>query len=455
MEAFYIVLSLVLGAASGFLAACVWLVPSVKTARMQAQQAQRLQQEVKEQQDRLLRLDVDNARLREQAASLEKQRVLVEKNFSELSATYRAQFADLAAKILEEKSKGLESKTTETLRPLALQLETFFKKVTDMERLTSEKQSLLEKGLADVIKSTEKIDQSALDLTAAIKGRPEVRGSWGEEALRRILEISGLKRGVDYFEQVSDGGKRLDVQIALPAGRWIVVDSKTIFNHYAQYYQEENPQKKEAFLAEHVKDIKATIKDLSSKKYYLPFQKTGEKMQPDYTLMFVSPESALFAALSKDPDIVNEAWKNDVALVSSSSLINTLKMVARLWNIERQNEYMDELKEDVVKLMERFNEFLVSFAKTESAVANAYGAIKTARTHIDGNNGALLPTAQRIIDVYEAPITKDNARLLKRMGYDYNGSKRRGKVAVLPEGAAAGRQEALSDSSEAADSLGR
>ena len=341
MEAFYIVLSLILGAAAGFLAACVWLVPSVKTARMQAQQAQRLQQEVKEQQDRSLRLDVDNARLREQAASLEKQRVLVEKNFSELSATYRAQFADLAAKILEEKSKGLESKTTETLRPLALQLETFFKKVTDMERLTSEQQSLLEKGLADVIKSTEKIDQSALDLTAAIKGRPEVRGSWGEEALRRILEISGLKRGVDYFEQVSDGGKRLDVQIALPAGRWIVVDSKTIFNHYAQYYQEENPQKKEAFLAEHVKDIKATIKDLSSKKYYLQFQKTGEKMQPDYTLMFVSPESALFAALSKDPDIVNEAWKNDVALVSSSSLINTLKMVARLWNIERQNEYMD------------------------------------------------------------------------------------------------------------------
>ena len=377
-----------------------------------------------------------NARLEEQAVSLEKQRALVEKNFGEIAATYKAQFADLASKILEEKSKGLESKNTEVLRPLALQLESFVKKVNDMERLTSEKQARLEKGLSDVIKSTEKIDQSALNLAHAIKGEAIVRGSWGEEALKHILDSAGMKEGLDYFEQVSEEGKRVDVQIALPADRWIVVDSKTIFNHYVDYYNEQDPKKKEELLDAHVKDVKRTIRDLSSKKYYKKFQEQGEKVQPDYTLMFVYPESALLAAVSHAPDILNEAWANNIALVSATSLMSTLKMVAKLWDIDKQHEYMDDLKEDILKLMEKFNDFLVNFAKAENAVANAFDAVKTARGHIDGNKGALLPTAQRIVDVYEVPVTKENARLLKRMHYDYDGAKKRGKALPKPAEAA-------------------
>lgn len=374
-------------------------------------------------------LSADNARLQAQNEALAKERVLVEKNFAEVAATYRAQFADLATKILEEKSKGLESKNTEVLRPLTLQLESFVKKVHDMERVTTEKQAQLEKGLSDVLKSTEKIDQSAVSLTNAIKGEAIVRGSWGEEALKRILDSAGMKEGVDYFEQVSEEGKRVDVQIALPSDRWIVVDSKTIFNHYVQYYNEQDPKKKEEHLAAHVKDVKKTIRDLSSKKYYKKFQETGEKVQPDYTLMFVYPESALLAAVSEDADVLNEAWKNNIALVSATSLLSTLKMVSKLWDIDKQHEYMDELKEDIQKLMEKFNDFLVNFAKAENAISNAFDAVKVARGHIDSNKGSFLPVAQRIIDVYEAPLTKENARLLKRMNYDYNGSKKRVKAA--------------------------
>ena len=378
-------------------------------------------------------LSADNARLQAQNEALAKERVLVEKNFAEVAATYRAQFADLATKILEEKSKGLESKNTEVLRPLTLQLESFVKKVHDMERVTTEKQAQLEKGLSDVLKSTEKIDQSAVSLTNAIKGEAIVRGSWGEEALKRILDSAGMKEGVDYFEQVSEEGKRVDVQIALPSDRWIVVDSKTIFNHYVQYYNEQDPKKKEEHLAAHVKDVKKTIRDLSSKKYYKKFQETGEKVQPDYTLMFVYPESALLAAVSEDADVLNEAWKNNIALVSATSLLSTLKMVSKLWDIDKQHEYMDELKEDIQKLMEKFNDFLVNFAKAENAISNAFDAVKVARGHIDSNKGSFLPVAQRIIDVYEAPLTKENARLLKRMNYDYNGSKKRVKTAEKEE----------------------
>lgn len=103
--------------------------------------------------------------------------------------------------------------------------------------------------------------------------------------------------------------------------------------------------------------------------------------------------------------------------------MSTLKMVSKLWDIDKQHEYMEDFKEDILKLVEKFNDFLVNFAKAENAVANAADAVKVARGHIDGNRGAFLPVAQRIVDIYEVPLTKDNARLLKRMNYDYTGHK--------------------------------
>ena len=368
-------------------------------------------------------LTVENTRLTEENRSLKREKELIERNFKELSATYKAQFSELATKILEDKTKGLEKKNAEVLAPLRQDLENFVKKVNDMERQHTAAQARLEKGLGDVIKSTEKVDQSALHLTNAIKGESIVRGSWGEETLKRILDAAGMKEGVDYFQQVSEEGKRVDVQIALPKDRWIVVDAKTLFNHYMHYFNAQDAKEKQAALAEHVREVNKTIKDLSSKKYYKKFQAQGDQVQPDYTLMFVYPESALLAAVEADPDVLSEAWKNNIALVSATSLMSTLKMISKLWDIDKQHEYMEDLKEDVLKLMEKFNDFLVNFAKAEQAVSNAAESMKIARGHIDGNKGALLPVAQRIVNIYEAPLSKDNTRLLKRAEYVYNGLK--------------------------------
>lgn len=411
------------GIGVGCLFMWLWMSVRLKSAQSAAARLEALEPEAVRLRGENASLAVDKARLEEETRSLVREKELIEKNFKDLSSTYQAQFSELAGKILEDKTKGLEAKNSEALRPLTLHLENFVKKVADMERQNTTVQARLEKGLADVIKSTEKIDQSAVHLTNAIKGEAIVRGSWGEETLKRILDAAGMKEGLDYFQQVSEEGKRVDVQIALPSDRWIVVDAKTIFNHYAAYFNAQDPQTKKSALEEHVKDVKKTIKDLSSKKYYKKFLAEGDKVQPDYTLMFIYPESALLAAAEADPDVLNEAWKNNIALVSATSLMSTLKMVSKLWDIDKQHEYMEDLKDDVLKLMEKFNDFLVNFAKAENAAANAAEAIKIARGHIDGNKGAFLPVAQRIVDLYEAPLTKDNARLLKRVGYVYNGLK--------------------------------
>lgn len=407
-----------------------WYYPRVKNLQAESERLARQAERLTQAEDALRTQERDNASLQvrlaaaeEEKKSLLREKDLVEKHFKDLSTTYQAQFADLANKILEEKSKGLDGKSKEVLAPLRQDLESFVKRVSDMEHRHSLMQARFDERLDEVIKSTAKIDQSAVHLTNAIKGESIVRGSWGEEALKRILDSAGLKEELDYFQQVSEEGKRVDVQIALPGERWIVVDSKTIFNHYVAYYNEADPKQKAAYLDAHVKDVKKTIKELSSKKYFKKFLAQGDKIQPDYTLMFVYPESALIAACEVDANLLSEAWENNIALVSATSLISTLKMVSKLWDIDKQHEYMEDLKEDIIKLVEKFNDFLVNFAKAEAAISTAAETIKVARGHIDGNKGALLPVAQRIADIYESPVTKENARVLKRVGYSYNGGK--------------------------------
>lgn len=396
-------IGLLVGLLGGVVICYLW-----KIARLQAELSAALQ---------------EKARLAAVSESLAREKESEKRNFQALAEASKAQFAEVAQKILEEKTKGLDTANSKTLSPLKEAFDGFVKKVADMEDKTGRAQSRLETKLEEVIKSTAKIDESAVHLTNAIKGESIVRGSWGEETLKRILDAAGLKEGLDYEQQVSDEGKRVDVQVHLPKDRFIIIDSKTLFNHYIHYFNAQDPKEKEAALAEHVKDVKKTIKDLSSKKYYKKFVSVGEKVQPDYTLMFMYPESALLAAVEAEPDILSEAWKNNIALVSATSLMSTLKMVSKLWDIDKQHEYMEDLKDDILKLMEKFNDFLINFAKAENAVNNAADAVKIARGHIDGNKGAFLPVAQRIVDIYEVPVTKDNARLLKRMNYDYSGGK--------------------------------
>ena len=79
-------------------------------------------------------LRVENTKLTEEKNSVRREKELVEEHFKSLAGTYQAQFAEVASKILDDKTKGLESKNTELLRPLSQHLDDFVKKAADLER---------------------------------------------------------------------------------------------------------------------------------------------------------------------------------------------------------------------------------------------------------------------------------------------------------------------------------
>src|SRR5207245_4481053 len=79
-----------------------------------------------------------------------------------------------------------------------------------------------EQQLRTLTSSSQELQRQAGNLATALKGMPQVRGRWGELALRRTVELAGMVEHVDFVEQQSaegeEGRLRPDMIIQLPAG---------------------------------------------------------------------------------------------------------------------------------------------------------------------------------------------------------------------------------------------
>jgi hypothetical protein len=63
-----------------------------------------------------------------------------------------------------------------------------------------------------------------------------VRGRWGEQTLRNVLEASGMSGRFDFVEQLTtdDGKQRPDVVVKMPGGGMFVIDAKAPLNAYLE-----------------------------------------------------------------------------------------------------------------------------------------------------------------------------------------------------------------------------
>lgn len=361
----------------------------------------------------------ENKFLTAKCASEQKQREMIEIFNKERENTFKT----IAQEILEAKVANFNEQAKISWTPLQQDVRNFREKLEQLEEANKMGQVELKKEIGDVLNLNNALQQQALDLTKAIKGDPTAKGAWGEATLFNLLEGAGLKSGIDFFEQSVHGAHRFDILLKLPNNNYLIIDSKTTFEHYMNYSTCQDEEQKKKFLKAHIDDIKDTVKDLAGKEYPKDIKDPqGQTFRPDFTLMFVNPQSALECALKADNTLFNYAWKNNILLVCHDTLINTIEIVKKLWNIENQYNQMQDTIELIKGLNIKFTHFLAQFADVEEKAKNCLKAIEIARGHIDGDKGAILPLVNQIQKTYQAPqISKDNARSIAKANYDYDG----------------------------------
>jgi DNA recombination protein RmuC len=264
----------------------------------------------------------------------------------ELQQQMAQQFENMAHKIFEDKSVKFANQNmaslTSVLDPLKERLKDFEKKVEDTYGLERAERGALRGELSKLMDLNRLMSNEAANLTRALKGDTKTQGNWGELILENILERSGLRKGQEYISQAihmdlkDEAGQtvRPDIIVNLPEGKHLIVDSKMTLNAYEAYASASTPEEQERYGRLHVEALKKHIDGLSEKKYH-----ANEKLiTPDFVILFMPLEPAFALAFKLRPEMFQASWDRQIAIVSPTTLLTTLRTVAALWKQDRQQK---------------------------------------------------------------------------------------------------------------------
>lgn len=293
-----------------------------------------------------------NQKLKDQKIELEK-----------LQEHFRLEFRNLSNTILEDKSRRFlemnEQKVGEILKPLKERITAFEQKVEHSSQNTLKWNTELKEQIKSLAEANQKIANDANALALALKGDKKMQGNWGELQLEMILEKAGLQEGIHFRKEVSlkdeEGSRfRPDFIINLPDSKHLVIDSKVSLVAYEQYFNAENEDDQNTYLKAHIQALNNHISQLSHKNY----QKLHGINSPDYIMLFVPIEPALYLALNKDAALYEKALNANIVLVSTGTLLATLRTISYIWKQENQKRNVLEIAKESGALYDKFVGFL-------------------------------------------------------------------------------------------------
>ena len=341
----------------------------------------------------------DNTRLQ---TSMKEQRQQAEeklKLLNEARESLQDGFKNLANEIFESKQKEFKTQSKEQLSgvldPLHERIKAFEKRVEDTYNSEAKERFSLQKEVRNLQELNARIAQDAVNLTNALKGESKKQGIWGEMVLERVLESSGLGKGREYDVQVSlksAEGARLqpDAIVRLPEGKDVVIDSKVSLSAYEKYCSTQDEAESRTALDDHIRSIRTHIKQLSEKDY----QALEGIRTLDYVLMFVPIESAFSLATQEDPALYTDALSQQIAIVTPSTLLATLRTIQNMWRIEQQNRNADEIADRAGKLYDKFVNFVADLELIGQRLDSTRGAWDDAWNKLVDGRGNLVKRAE-------------------------------------------------------------
>lgn len=348
------------------------------------------------------------------AVALEKEK----QRFATFEKDFNDKFENLAHKIILDKTAkftDLNKENIETiLKPLGEKIKEFETKIVKTNEDFLKGHTKLGEQLKFLNEQNIKISEEANNLTKALKGDSKTQGNWGELILERVLERSNLTKDREYFVQPSfedsEGNKQLpDVVIHLPNDRRMVIDSKVSLRAYERYVNEEDPALQESYLKDHIKALKDHIAQLSAKKY----EDLLKGKSPDFVLMFIPIEPALYLAQNKDSAFFYSAFQRNILLVSPTTLLSTLRTIDALWSNEKQQQNALEIAKHAASLYHKFKNLLEDLEGVGNRIESTQKAYDKAMKKLTGNQN-LIKDIHRLEELGVSPKDKIDAKWKNR-----------------------------------------
>ena len=350
-------------------------------------EASRHRTEAVELQTRLASVEADRAARVEEMG---KQQADLETRFKAIAAeisqstrdTFMKEFRDLSTEQTTTAGKTVK----ELVDPVRERLKELHEYVSKSDTARSEDTAKVSAGVEQLVSETSGLRQILRD--------SKMRGAWGEQHLRNVIEAAGMSRHIDYIEQATigelgtEGRGRPDVVVKVPGGASVVIDAKTPFAAYDRAVQTSDEAEQQKALAEHAAALSERAKELGDRDY-------GRWVSgsPDFVLMYVPTDPMLDVAMDVDSDVWQNAWQRHRVLIATPGLlIAFLRTVALTWqrhDIARNAEEVAKLGND---LYSRLSTYLSHIDKMRRGLRTAVDAYNDS---VGSFERMVLPQARR------------------------------------------------------------
>lgn len=315
----------------------------------------------------------------------------------ELQVTFKSEFENLANDIVKKQTKDFSDQNSTLLKPFREQLKSFETTVQSQMKESIEKAATFKEQIEQLKNLNLQISEEATNLTNALKGDNKLQGNWGELILEKVLESSGLEKGLEYktqinFENADDTRIIPDAIVYLPDDKHIIIDSKVSLIAYERFVNETDSEQKDLHLKAHLNSVKAHVKGLSEKKY----QTAKGLTSPDFILLFIPIEASFGAAVKEDVGLFNFAWDKNVVIVSPSTLLATLKTVSSLWRHEKQNKNVLKIADESGKLYDKFVGFLKDIDDIEKSFDRTAKQFSEVQKKLHNGTGNIVGRIEKI-----------------------------------------------------------
>lgn len=258
----------------------------------------------------------------------------------------------------EASSKELEAKKDlidQQLQRMASELENVSKLMKELEKDRVEKFGELAHQLKAVSEQTTALMQTTNTLREALSSQ-KARGQWGERMAEDVLRIAGFVENINYLKQktIEGPGSRPDFTFLLPRNLKLNMDVKFPLDNYIRFLEANSEVEKAKFRNDFLRDVKARIKEVTTREYIDPEQNTV-----DYVLLFIPNEQIYAFIHEQDSTITDYGIKNKVIFCSPITLFAVLAVIRQ----SIDNFALEQTSNEVLSLLGTFKKQWDEFLK--------------------------------------------------------------------------------------------